>query len=80
VKLTKEQIEYAKRVTVAAVVDRIATERKIAPEDALRDFSRTKTFEALQSDKGRLYLESNEYVLDMLDSEQRGDWENWLKV
>jgi hypothetical protein len=79
-KLTKEQIEYAKCATITAVVNYITSTQNVESEVALQHFSRTKTFAALQNNKGKLYLESNEYVLDMLSSELKDDWNNWLKV
>jgi len=38
---------------------------------------KTKTYALLFDEHSLLYLESAEYIFDMLQAEQRGDWERW---
>jgi hypothetical protein len=40
----------------------------------------TKTYDLLIESGSYLYLESAEYVLDMLDAELSGDWERWMEI
>ncbi|MFP3153297.1 hypothetical protein LQZ18_02475 [Lachnospiraceae bacterium ZAX-1] len=65
---------------VAAVVARYATEHSMKPTDALRYFISTKTYDLLTDPESRLCHDSAEYVLFMLDAEEKGDWERWLKI
>jgi len=78
--LSQEKIDFAKKFTITWVTDNLSRELNIAPEDALRQFAQTKTYALLQKNESFLYSESNEYVLDMLQSELKGDWEEWLKI
>jgi len=64
----------------ADVADKFAKDQKIGTTAALRQFMDTKTYDLLIDDASFLYLESTEYVYDMLRAEQRGDWESWLEV
>ena len=41
---------------------------------------KSKTYALLINPESFLYLESPAYVLDMVDAEQRGDWDRWLEV
>jgi hypothetical protein len=65
---------------VAAVVSRYAAEHNIKSTDALRYFISTKTYDLLTDPESRLFYDSAEYVLFMLDAEEKEDWERWLKV
>jgi len=64
----------------ADVADKVASDQKIGTTEALRQFMETKTYDLLFDTASFLYLESTEYVYDMLQAEQRGDWESWLEV
>jgi len=61
----------------ADVADKLAQESSMEITDALREFMKTKTYSLLFDERSLLYLESAEYVLDMLQAEQRGDWARW---
>ena len=61
----------------ADVVDMIAKESNVSITTALQEFMKTKTYELLFDKHSLLYLESAEYVFDMLKAEQRGDWARW---
>ena len=76
--LTKEALEFHIVLAVTQVVETLSTDMKMSPEDALRFFMKTKTFDELQDKKSKLFLESHGYVMDMLGAELRGDWESWL--
>jgi DNA-directed RNA polymerase specialized sigma subunit len=78
--LSQEKIDLAKKITITYVTDYLACELNIESEEALRQFAQTKTYALLQSNKSFLYTESNEYVIDMLQSEMDGNWEEWLKI
>jgi len=61
----------------ADVADMLAADKGISATDALQQFMKTKTYELLFAEESLLYLESAEYVYDMLESEQSGDWQRW---
>ncbi|MDR3279638.1 MAG: hypothetical protein LBT23_03910 [Synergistaceae bacterium] len=61
----------------ADVADMLAKDSGIAITEALQKFMRSKTYVLLFDENSLLYLESAEYVYDMLQAEQRGDWERW---
>jgi hypothetical protein len=46
----------------------------------MRELMATKTFAVLSRPQSYLYLESPEYILDMLDAERTQDVERWLEV
>jgi len=41
---------------------------------------KTKTYALLFDENSLLYLESAEYTFDMLQAEQREDWEYWTEA
>jgi len=61
----------------ADVADKFAQESCITITEALQEFMKTKTYALLFDEHSLLYLESAEYIFDMLQAEQRGDWEHW---
>jgi hypothetical protein len=67
-------------LVAATVVSRYAREHNMQPTDALRYFISTKTYDLLTDPKSGLCYDSAEYVLYMLDAEETGDWERWLRV
>ncbi|MDR2755589.1 MAG: hypothetical protein LBC20_07765 [Planctomycetaceae bacterium] len=79
-KITEQTIQYCIDTLAADVAQRVARENGIILTEALRQFMGTKTYELLLDEKTYLYLESKEYVLDMLKAEQSQDWERWLKI
>ena len=48
--------------------------------DNMREFMATKTFAVLSRPQSYLYLESPEYIFDMIDAERTNDVERWLEV
>jgi hypothetical protein len=61
----------------ADVADMLAKDSGIGITEALQRFMQSKTYALLFDEGSLLYLESAEYVYDMLQAEQRGDWERW---
>ena len=61
----------------ADVADMLAQESGIEITAALQIFLKTKTYTLLFDEHSLLYLESAEYIFDMLQAEKRGDWERW---
>jgi hypothetical protein len=61
----------------ADVGDMLAVEQGVTTTEALQQFMQTKTYALLFDAKSLLYLESAEYVFDMLKAEQSGDWQRW---
>ncbi|MDR0852059.1 MAG: hypothetical protein LBN36_06150 [Clostridiales Family XIII bacterium] len=79
-KITKETIKFCIDTLVVEVAQKYAEENNIDATNALRHIICTKTYEVLIAPESYLYLESAEYVFDMLISEEDGDWESWLAV
>lgn len=73
-------IELCIDALTADVADMIAAEQGISSTEALQQFMQTKTYELLFTEQSYLYLETAEYVYDMLESEQAGDWDRWMEV
>jgi len=61
----------------ADVADTISRESGVGVTEALQQFMRTKTYAVLFDEESLLYLETAEYIYDMLQAEQSGDWERW---
>jgi hypothetical protein len=61
----------------ADVADMLAKDTGVEITEALQNFMQSKTYALLFEEGSLLYLESAEYVYDMLQAEQRGDWERW---
>jgi hypothetical protein len=78
--LSIEIIRYSIDTLTAEVVERYAKNNDISLTDALKLFMKTKTFDLLRDSESFLYLESVEYVYDMLEAEFEEDIERWLEV
>lgn len=75
--MTGHQSQLCIDALTADAADMLARESSISITEALQAFMKTKTYELLFNEHSLLYLESAEYVFDMLQAEQRGDWERW---
>jgi hypothetical protein len=64
----------------ADAADMFAKDSGIGITEALQKFMQSKTYALLFDEGSLLYLESAEYVYDMLQAEQRGDWDYWTEV
>jgi len=74
------KIKHAINLKTTHVVSYMVEQRKMTQEAAFKEFVLSKTYDLLTDEDSKLYTESYEYVLDMYDSELRGDWINWLEV
>ena len=75
-----QKAQYCADLIATVVVSQYAKEKGLSPTDALRIIMDTKTYALLQDPESRLYFESAESILDMLRSEEQGNWEEWEKV
>lgn len=57
----------------------ISKEENCSDEDALKKLLKTMTYELLQNKDSELYAESPEYVWSMLQDEENGNIEAWIK-
>jgi hypothetical protein len=76
----KKSIELCQDILAARVAQMIAEHDNITQTEAIRKLMVTQTYGLLLDPESYLHLESAEYVLDMYDAEQRGDWERWTEV
>jgi hypothetical protein len=79
-KITEQTIQYCIDTLTADIAQRIARESGISSTEALRQFMGTKTYELLVDKQTYLYLETKEYIIDMLKAEQTENWERWLQI
>ena len=79
-KPTRDSIQFAIDTLTAQAVQKYAKDNALTGTEALRFFMRTDTFRLLINPESFLYLESVEYVLDMLEAEICEDTERWLEV
>jgi len=75
--MNENKINLCIDALAADVADKLAQESCITITEALQEFMKTKTYALLLDEHSLLYLESAEYIFDMLQAEQRGDWERW---
>jgi antitoxin component of RelBE/YafQ-DinJ toxin-antitoxin module len=75
--INEQKIQLCIDALAADTADKLAKEAGLTITAALQIFMKTKTYELLFDEQSLLYLESAEYVYDMLEAEQRGDWERW---
>jgi hypothetical protein len=75
--MIEQKIQLCIDALTADVADMFAQESGTDITDALQGFMKTKTYSLLFDVHSLLYLESAEYIFDMLQAEQRGDWERW---
>ena len=79
-KPTKESIQFAIDTLTTEVTQKYASDNEISGTEALRFFMKTDTYKLLANAESFLYLESIEYVLDMLDAEIHHVMVRWLEV
>jgi hypothetical protein len=75
-----QKAQYCADLVATAVVSLYAKDKGLLTTEALRIIMETKTFDLLQEPESRLCFESTESILDMIYAEERGDWEEWVKV
>jgi len=75
--MSEQKMQLCIDALAADVADNLAQESCITISAALQEFMKTKTYALLFDEHSLLYLESAEYIFDMLKAEQCGDWERW---
>jgi hypothetical protein len=78
--ITEQTVQFCIDTLASEVVAKYAEKQSVAETAALRSIMATKTYDLLMDEKSFLYLESAEYVLDMLAAEAAGDWDRWREV
>ncbi|MCL2814269.1 MAG: hypothetical protein FWD23_06690 [Oscillospiraceae bacterium] len=75
--MNEQKIRLCIDALTADVADKFAQESNTDITAALQEFMKTKTYSLLFDEHSLLYLESAEYIFDMLQAEQYGDWKRW---
>ena len=78
--VNNNSVEFCIDILATRVADEIAKQKNISAKEAIRGFMATKTYGLLIDKESRLYLESVEYIVDMLAAEESGNWSQWLEV
>jgi hypothetical protein len=76
----EQKADFMIDMLTAKIADLLAAESGKSVTDSMREFMTTKTFALLFRPQSYLYLESPEYILDMLNAERSGDVERFLEV
>jgi hypothetical protein len=79
-KTTEQTVQFCIDTLAAEVAVKYAEKQNVSATEALRSIMATKTYDLLLDEKSFLYLESAEYVLDMLNAESAGDWDRWQEA
>jgi len=79
-KITRQSTIYMIDLLTAKISEMIAAESGAPITDSMRDFMTTKTYALLLRPQSYLFLESPQYILDMLDAEKTNDVERWMEV
>lgn len=76
------EIDIARSIQMITffLVRYIQKDKNCTQEEALQFLMGTATYEALNDRNSKLFCESKEYVLDMLQSELNGDIKRWMQV
>ena len=78
--ITEHTVPFCIDALTVRISEEYAKTNGISNTEALRIFMSTKTYELLIDPKSYLYLESMEYILDMLDAEFCEDWDRWFEI
>jgi len=79
-KITEQSTIYMIDLLTAKIAEMLAAESGRTITDSMRDFMTTKTYALLLRPQSYLFLESPQYILDMLDAEKKEDTERWMEV
>lgn len=76
------EIDIAKSIQMITffLVRYIQKNKGCTQDEALQFLMGTVTYETLNDKNSKLFCESKEYVLDMLQSELSGNTEKWMQV
>lgn len=77
---SKESIQFAIDTLAAEIVQKYAADKQITHTEAIRFLMGTNTYKLLNDPESFLYLESAEYVIDMLAAEMSDDTERWIEA
>jgi hypothetical protein len=75
-----EKAQYCADLVATTVVSQYAKEKGLSLLESLRKVMETKTYTLLQDPESRLCFESAASILDLLNAEERCDWQEWGKV
>jgi hypothetical protein len=78
--INEQRAAFMINLMIAKIAELLAEKSAKTITDSMQDFMTTKTFSLLVNLNSFLYLESPEYILDMLEAEESGDMERWLEV
>ncbi|MDR0964512.1 MAG: hypothetical protein LBM60_07850 [Clostridium sp.] len=78
--LTENTPRLCADLVLARVAQRYAKEKKMTNTQALKTIMGTKTYELLDNPASMLCYESAESIYALLQDEERGDWNNWMKI
>jgi len=73
-------VEFCIDILATRIAAEIARQKGITIKEAIRLFISKKTYSLLLDAESRLYLESFEYIMDMLAAEESENWLRWLEV
>jgi hypothetical protein len=80
VTINEQSTGFITDLVVTNVVEALAERSDRTATETFRELMKSKTYALLMDPASYLFLESPAYVLDMIDAEQRGDWDSWLEV
>jgi hypothetical protein len=72
--------ELLQDILAARVIQMVAERENITPTEAIRKVMATETYGLLLDNESYLYFESAEYILNLYETEQSGDWNRWLEM
>ena len=75
--MNEHKIHFCIDALAADTADKISRKYCISTTGALQKLMKSKTYLLLFDEQSLLYLESAEYIFDMFQAEQRGDWAYW---
>jgi hypothetical protein len=78
--MTEDTPHLCADLVLVRVAVHYADEKNLTNTEALRRIMKTITYELLQDPESQLCYESAESVFALLQDEERGDWNDWLKI
>ncbi len=72
--------ELCADLVLTRVAERYARDHHMTNTEALRHIMKTETYALLVNPDSLQCYESAESIRGLLDDEERGDWDAWLKV
>ena len=73
-------VEFCIDILATRIAEEIVKQKRINTKEAIRFFLSTKTYVLLIDKESCLYLESLEYIMDMLSAEEEENWSWWFEV